>query len=262
MTLRRTRRAVALELHAELYPGPGLSVTNRLMVAVILLSVCSAILETEDQLYQAAAAAFGTFELIIVVLFSAEYLARVWTCPERPGHRSRLRYMTHPAMLIDLVVVLTMIFGLMGLEGTLLRLVRLLRVLRVAKLGKYSSALATLGAAVRDRGHELIVSLLIALLLLLVSSSALYVVEGGDQPEAFGSIPRAMWWSIATLTTVGYGDAVPVTPLGRIFAAVTALTGIGLIAMPAGILAAAFSDVMQRQAREKAQEIEESRDGL
>jgi voltage-gated potassium channel len=83
--------------------------------------------------------------------------------------------------------------------------------------------------------------------LLLISASALYVLEGGAQPDAFGSIPRAMWWSVATLTTVGYGDVVPVTALGRVFATLTAITGVGLIAMPAGILASAFSDAMQRK---------------
>lgn len=94
-------------------------------------------------------------------------------------------------------------------------------------------------------------SLGLATLLLLVSSTMLYLIEGAHQPETFGSIPRTMWWSIATLTTVGYGDVYPVTPLGKIFAGMTAVTGIGLIAMPTGILAAAFSDAIQAQRVEK-----------
>jgi voltage-gated potassium channel len=94
-------------------------------------------------------------------------------------------------------------------------------------------------------------SVMIAGVLLLVSSTLLYIVEGDGQPEAFGSIPRAMWWSIATLTTVGYGDVIPVTAIGRLLSGLTALLGIGLIAMPTGILASAFSDALQRQRRNK-----------
>jgi voltage-gated potassium channel len=134
-----------------------------------------------------------------------------------------------------------------------LRLVRLVRIVALAKLGRYSSALNAIGHAIHSRRYELTMSLVIAGMLLLVSSTFLYLVEGEGQPDDFGSIPRAMWWSIATLTTVGYGDAVPQTVIGRILAGFTAITGIGLIAMPTGILAAAFSDALarQREAREK-----------
>lgn len=129
----------------------------------------------------------------------------------------------------------------------LLRLLRLLRLVRLAKLGRYSLAIGAIGDALRDRRYELGASVAIAIVLLLVTSSLLYVVEGEVQPETFGSIPRAMWWSIATLTTVGYGDVVPITALGRTLAGATALLGIGLVALPTGILAAAFSDALARR---------------
>ncbi len=103
--------------------------------------------------------------------------------------------------------------------------------------------------AVRRRAYELWLSLVFSAALLLVSSAFLYLIEGGIQPEAFGSIPRAMWWSVATLTTVGYGDVYPVTAVGRFFGALTAIIGIGLIAMPTGILASAFSEAFQEQCR-------------
>lgn len=163
--------------------------------------------------------------------------------------------MRSPATLLDLVVIVSIGFTLLGLEGVLLRLLRLIRLLRVARLGHFSRALGNIGHAIAERRMELVISVMIAFSLLLLSASALYVIQSEHQPEAFGSIPRAMWWSVATLTTVGYGDIVPVTPLGKIFAALTAITGIGLIAMPAGILASAFSAAMRRaDAQEEAPE--------
>jgi voltage-gated potassium channel len=116
--------------------------------------------------------------------------------------------------------------------------------------------------AVAKRRYELGISLIIAAVLMLLSASALYVIEGAGQPEAFGSITRSMWWAVATLTTVGYGDIVPLTALGKAFAAFTALTGIGLIAMPAGILAAAFSEVVQNRIDRERKKEEGNGDAL
>lgn len=118
-----------------------------------------------------------------------------------------------------------MAFTLIGVEGVLLRLLRLGRLLRLAKLGRFSQAFRDIAFAVSKRRYELVVSLVIASVLMLVSASLLYVVEGDGQPDAFGSIPRAMWWSMATLTTVGYGDIVPLTVLGRVLATFTAVMG-------------------------------------
>jgi voltage-gated potassium channel len=141
----------------------------------------------------------------------------------------------------------TLFLTFFGNETSILRLFRLIRILSLAKLGRYSSAIRAMAEAVKSRRYELLMSLAIAGMLLLTSSTLLYIVEGDAQPATFGSIPRAMWWSIATLTTVGYGDVIPVTVVGRVLAGLTAITGIGLIAMPTGILAAAFSDAIQRQ---------------
>ena len=108
-----------------------------------------------------------------------------------------------------------------------------------------------IGKAIYNRRHELLISIMLATVIMIFSSSILYLVEGAAQPEHFGSIPRAMWWSIATLTTVGYGDAYPITALGKIFAAITAIAGIGLIAMPTGILAASFSEAIKKETKEE-----------
>jgi len=185
-------------------------------------------------------------EWIFTIIFAIEYIARVWVCVENPRYQSRLRYILTPAAILDLLTVLLILFTTLGTEGFILRLARLLRVLRIAKLGRYSIAMQNIGQAIYSRRFELFISFGIGVFALIISSSLLYIIEGSIQPENFGSIPRAMWWSVATLTTVGYGDVYPITPLGKFFGAVTAVIGIGLIAMPTGILAASFSDAIQR----------------
>ncbi|MEQ1840861.1 MAG: ion transporter [Verrucomicrobiales bacterium] len=219
--------------------------------AVILVSTIFVILETEVTIYEPHRRIFQWSEAFMLVFFSVEYLLRIWTAAENPKYRSRLGYALSPVAILDLVVIVSMGMAFLGLEGSLLRLLRLIRLLRLAKLGKYSKALKNIGEAIAERRFELLVSLFIAFGLLLASASALYLIEGERQPEVYGSIPRSMWWSVATLTTVGYGDCVPMTPLGKVFASFTALMGIGLIAMPTGILASAFSAAMQKKEHEE-----------
>jgi voltage-gated potassium channel len=245
------RRRLYRELEPAAREEEGLSRLNRGIIAAILISVISAVLESEPLVVSGRERLFRALDIGFGVLFLVEYCARLWTCVEAPrfgpGLRGRLRFARTPGALIDLFALLPLFVLAVGAEVYLLRMVRLLRVLRVARLGRFSRVLDALGQAVHSRRYELWMSVAIAAVLLLVSSTALYIVEGHVQPEQFGSIPRAMWWSVATLTTVGYGDSYPITVIGRAFAGVTALTGIGLIAMPTGILASAFSDALQRQ---------------
>jgi voltage-gated potassium channel len=249
------RHWLYVNLHPSARHRRGLSPLNRLVVLVILLAVGLAILQSEPKLYVGNEGFFRAAEIVLAIIFLAEYAARIWIAGENPDYgpsiAGRLRYaLTLPA-LVDLVVLVSLFVTLVGSEGVVLRLVRLIRIITLAKLGRYSSALNAIGSAIHSRRYELMMSLVIAGILLLVSSTLLYMIEGEGQPDDFGSIPRAMWWSIATLTTVGYGDAVPHTVIGRILAGFTAVTGIGLIAMPTGILAAAFSDALQRQREER-----------
>ncbi len=166
-------------------------------------------------------------ELVCSVIFLVEYVLRVWVCVENPVHgpgwKGRLHYLRSPAAVLDLIALTPLVTSLVGGEAFVLRFVRLLRLLRLARFGRLSAALTHLREAIRSRAFELVASLWIALILLLVTSTLMYLVEGRVQPETFGSIPRAMWWSIVTLTTVGYGDVVPVTAAGRILAGCTAV---------------------------------------
>lgn len=257
------RRWLYVNLEPTARQRRGISLLNKMIGAVICLAVGLAVLQSEPTVFNGNEALFRAAELVFAVIFLLEYAARVWIAGENPDFgptlRGRLRYMLTLPSLIDLVCLVSLFATVVGSEGAVLRLFRLLRVIMLAKLGRYSSALHAIASAVHSRRYELAMSLAIAVMLLLVSSTLLYMFESEGQPEAFGSIPRAMWWSIATLTTVGYGDAIPHTVIGRILAGMTAITGIGLIAMPTGILAAAFSDALRKQ-REEREKLERDKD--
>jgi voltage-gated potassium channel len=249
--LRAWRRWAYRNLHTTAWHKSGFSPLNSIVVFLILTAVGAAVLQTEPTIHNGNEWLFRVLEIVFAIVFLIEYLVRLWSAVEHPdlggGWSARLRYaLTWPA-LIDLVALITLFITLYGTEGAFLRLFRLVQIFLLARLGRYSSAFRAIGHAIKSRRYELLASLVIAMVLLLVSSTLLFLVEGPHQPERFGSIPRAMWWSVATLTTVGYGDVYPVTPLGKILAGLTAVSGIGLIAMPTGIVAAAFSDAVRRQ---------------
>ncbi|MBE0494765.1 MAG: ion transporter [Thiomicrospira sp.] len=245
LTSPSLRRRLATQLDPSLRDQEGLSGINLVVVILILASLFLAIIETEPTISDGHESLFWSIEVAFIMVFGVEYLARVWVSIENPENSSRWRYMLRPHALLDLFTLVIIILSTFGASAFLLRLARVLRVLRIARLGGYSTAINLMLGAVKKRRFELNISIVAAFVLLIISSSLLYLVEAHHQPESFGSIPRAMWWSIATLTTVGYGDVYPITVLGKVFAAFTALSGIGLIALPTGILAAAVSEAIQ-----------------
>ena len=246
-------RRLRARLHAALDPEAreGLSPLNLFLTLAILASVSLAVLDTEPTLVRRFGSAFWAADLVLTVVFLVEYAARLWTAPENPRFagrfKGRLRWATSPAALIDLLALVPALVFVGATPAYLFRLVRLLRILRLARLGRFSRALHLIAAAVSSRRDELLVTLGAAVTAMLVAATLLYLVEGPSQPEAFGSIPRALWWAVVTLTTIGYGDVYPHTVLGKVLAGLTAVVGIGLIAAPTGILAAAFSDAAQRR---------------
>ena len=251
----RLRQFVWQQVDPEAYKDEGLSLTNKAVVWIVAVSSLVAILETEPTVEGLAPWAFARLEWVFAALFLAEYLIRLWAEGENPkfrGVRGRLLYALTPAAIIDLMSFLPSLV-VPVLPGTsnlmLLRIFRLIRILRLARLGRFSTAMRHLSEAVSERREELLLSLMLATFVLVFSASAMYILEGDSDPQTFGSIPRAMWWSVCTLTTVGYGDAYPHTVLGKICGGLTSVAGIGLIAMPTGILAAAFSDAFQRSRR-------------
>lgn len=239
------RKKLSVELDPEMKASAGLSLTNTAIVYLICLSILLGVLETEVTLTERFATGFWLAHMGFLAVFSVEYVARIYAAPNNPRYGSSFRYAFTFASLVDLLVLISFLLPAFGMEASLLRMFRATRLIRLARLGRYSIAIQMILGAIAARRYELGVSVIVAFGLMLLSSSALYFAERQIQPDDFGSIPRAMWWSVATLTTVGYGDIVPMTVLGRVAAAMTALTGIGLIALPTGILAGAFAEALQ-----------------
>ncbi|MEZ6015486.1 MAG: ion transporter [Planctomycetota bacterium] len=214
-----------------------------ILAVLVVLNVGVAIAETVPGFTERAPRLLNAFEVASFSVFGLEYLARLWSCTADARYRSavlgRARYALTPLMLIDLGVLVMPYFDL-----------RPLRILRLIRLGRYSRRLMLLVDVVRERRDELFVSVGVALLLLVASSSAMYWVERGVN-DRFDSIPATMWWGVATLTTVGYGDVTPITPLGKVLGGMVALIGVGMFALPAGILAGGFAEALQRLRKER-----------
>jgi len=247
--LERGRTSAYRQLEPRAWERPGLSPVNKLIVVLVLLATAAAILETEPMIYDRYPAAFDGLEIFFGIVFLVEYLARFWSVAEDRGSGSvlvrRLRFMRSPAALFDLIVIVAAFLPMFGLNGSMLRLVRLVRIARLAKLGRMSVALQDLSTALWLRRYELGITLALAAGMLIFGATALYWLEGEIQPDRFGSIPRALWWAVTTLTTIGYGDAYPITPAGKVAATLLAIAGVGLIALPAGIMAGAMQEVMR-----------------
>jgi voltage-gated potassium channel len=220
------------------------------LVALITSNIVAMVLETIEPCYKLAPRFFAWFETVSVLVFTVEYVLRVWSSNVSDSYRSpvtgRLRFMLTPLAVIDLLAILPFYLPFLGLDLRSFRALRLFRIIRIFKLGRYSTAMQLTARVVASRGPELITTLSILLVLMLLSASLMYYAERDAQPEAFSSIPAAMWWAIATLSTVGYGDVYPLTAVGKLLASVIALLGIGMFALPTGILGAAFVQELEQ----------------
>ena len=220
------------------------------MIALILSNVVAIILETVNAVNTIFGSFFYWFELFSVIIFTLEYVLRVWSCLDDPLGRykntvtGRLRYMISPMAIIDLVAFLP--FYLTAFFGIDLRILRLVRLLRLMKLTRYSPALSIIGSVIVSQHRALTAAFFVMLMALLFSSSIIFALEHEIQPEKFSSIPSAMWWGMATLTTVGYGDVAPVTPLGQFFGIITMIIGIGMFALPTGVIATGFANEVDK----------------
>jgi voltage-gated potassium channel len=251
---RRARAFIFRQVIPQVQPA-GLSFFNRIFLLTVMLALVVQICETEPLLAQPYAHWFHNADMAVGILFVVDILLRVWAVGEiasYTGFRGRLRYLIRPRTLIDLLAVLPFVTApwlslLNANDLAFLRLLTAAEILLNSRLGRFSEALNAMRYALVSRREELVLGLLLALGVMICSSVGLYLVERSVQPDAFGSIPRAMWWSLETLTTVGYGDVFPQTVLGRLFAGLFAIAGIGIVAIPTGILAAAFNESFEAQ---------------
>jgi voltage-gated potassium channel len=213
------------------------------LTALIVLNCLAVSLETVRAIYVPYRQLFEVFEIVSTVVFLVEYLCRLWVCVEQKRFASpimgRLRYALQPLALLDLIVLLTF-FAPADLR--FLRIFRITRLLRVLHMNVFSRSMQAILDAVARRRHLLLVSLAFMLTAVYCTAALIYLVEHAAQPEKFTSIPETVWWAVVTLTTIGYGDIAPVTPLGKALTSVIVLFGIGVFALPTAILTAAILD--------------------
>ncbi len=218
---------------------------------LIVLNVLAVILETVESLFVQYETFFRIFEVFSVIVFSVEYVYRLWTCIEEKRFKNpflgRIRYSFTFLAIIDLLAILPFYFPMIfPVDLRFIRALRLFRLIRLLKIGRYSKSLITLQHVIKSKKEELLITVFAGGVLLILTSSLMYYIEHTVQPEAFSSIPASLWWGVITLTTVGYGDVYPVTSIGRILAAFMAFIGIGLFALPAGIVASGFTEVIKK----------------
>ncbi len=185
--------------------------------------------------------------IVLTFFFSIEYILRLWTAPlrypQKPPARARLRYALSPMGIVDLLTILPLyLVLLLPLNGFTLRVLAILRLFILFKANRYFKGLTTIGRVIHEKRHELFTSLAIVFSLMMISSAMIYVFEAPVQPDKFSNILSGMWWAVSTLLTIGYGDIYPVTAIGKLLAAVVAVLGVGLIAVPTGIVSAGFFD--------------------
>ncbi len=238
-----TRNHLFHILHRPL-PGTRFARPVSIFLAAIIVVNCLALsLETVAAIYAGRAWFFQTLEIASTAVFAVEYALRVWTCVEEPKYAApvtgRLRYVVSPLAILDLLAILAYFAPL---DLRFLRIFRLSRLFRVLHLEVFNRSMQAIFEAIGRRRHLLYVSVAIMATAVYCTAVLLYTVEHAAQPDKFSSIPATLWWAVITLTTIGYGDIAPITPLGKVLTSVIAIFGIGIFALPAAILTAAIID--------------------
>lgn len=258
------RKLVYNYLHNEDYETVYSRCVNYLLIALIIGNVIAVLLESIDSIYTPYHVFFRFFEDLSIVVFSVEYLLRFWSIAdeksEQPAWKTRWQWVTSGAAIIDLLAILPAYLNyFVHLD---LRFLRTLRLLRLLKLTRYFVSLQILLRVIaREKGSFQAV-IFILVIMIVMAAAGVYVVENKAQPQVFSSIPESMWWAVVTLTTVGYGDVTPITPMGRFLGAIITILGVGLAALPAGILATGLANELElrkQKLEQKFQDLLESK---
>ncbi len=264
--INRKHSTIKAYVHDWLEPDQpgGINFFSGTIIVLVILSLLSLALETEllqhdTHLDRAMLPLVQFVNTAVVWIFAVEFALRLWSEGENAAHKGvmgRLRFLAQPVTIADILAFLPEIIVMVFFAGTtsaLFPALRAFRLFRLFKLARYVPAFAIVGAAVQRAWAPLMAALCVAAAQLYIAAMMLYLIEGDTKPQAFGSIARAMWWAVVTLTTVGYGDVYPETMWGRVAAGLVAIAGVGIVAMPTGILASAFAEEFrERHEREQA----------
>lgn len=248
-------RTVKKHVYTLLHPAEGDTrwdkVVNTFLITLICLNVVAVILETVDSIHNAYKVFFRDFDTISVIIFSIEYSLRVWSANYHDKYRhsikGRIRYIFSLGAIIDLVAILPWYLQVFtgGLDLRILRIFRLTRILRLFRLTAYTKSAQMILNVFKSRFNELLLSFILTMFLIIISSCLVFFAEHQVPNTNFTSIPATIWWAVVTLTTVGYGDMAPVTIIGKIFSVLIMLAGVGLLALPAGIITSGFLDELK-----------------
>jgi len=218
---------------------------DKFIYVLILLSTLAIIFESDQELSKTYHRLFQNFEVISVAIFSLEYIYRTVLNFRR---NKNLKYNYSFYGLIDLIAVLPFFLPLaFAFDSRALRILRLIRALRVLKVSQHSKAVKHLLQVFKQIKGELTLTFFLSLILIVFSGIVVYYVENPSQPDVFNNIGNSIWWALATLTTVGYGDIYPITVLGKLIASFVAIVGIGLIAIPTGLISATYVDILKKE---------------
>jgi voltage-gated potassium channel len=251
-------QSIKMKVHTLLHPESGNTkwdkILNGFIIILIILNVTAVMLETVHAIHDPHVQFFRAFDRLSVIIFTIEYILRVWSCNHDPRYahslRGRLKYMVSGGALIDLVAILPFyIHIIVGLDLRAIRILRLLRFLRLFRLTAYMRSARMVRNVFVSRAHDLKLSLVMILFLIIIAACLLYFAEHETQPLIFSSIPATIWWAIITVTSVGYGDMVPVTLTGKILTSIISLTGLAVFALPAGIITAGFLEEIKKSKR-------------
>ena len=222
------------------------------IIILILLNIAAVTAASFNSFAAAHAVMLHRFEVFSIVIFTIEYLLRVLTADYKyPDSKTpRVVYVFSAGAIIDLAAILPFYLPFVtGIDLRFLRVLRLLRMFRIFKLGRYSESMTIIGRVLKKEKEKLLTTIILTVIMIFVASTIMYYVESPAQPEVFTNIIETTWWSIATFTTIWYGDMYPVTVAGKICGGIISLLGIMLIALPSGIICSGFMDELNKEKR-------------
>jgi len=251
-----TKKKVHILLHPELGDTKWDRLINTFIIVLIILNVVAVMLETVPSIHDPYAGFFRKFDIVSVIIFSIEYVLRVWSSNHDPRYRhsihGRLRYIFSVESLIDLLAILPFyVHVFVGFDLRILRVFRLLRFLRLFRLTAYMRSAQMVRNVFKLRANELKLSMVLILFFVMIASCLIYFAEHLAQPDKFSSIPATMWYAVVTITSIGYGDLVPITPLGKTLSSIISLAGLPVFALPAGIITAGFLEEIRKLKKTK-----------